>query len=630
MTVIKRFRMALLLALVLAALRGAPALAHAIVTRTDPADGAVLSEAPSQVRLWFSEEVSVSLSKFRVLDSQGRPLPGITHHADDGAPALIVIDLPDLTPGAYRVTWDALSTDDLHITSGSIVFGVQTSADGAAGAGQSGSNTPDPIEVGLRWLDFAALSTLIGALALALLASPDETVTRRLLRLALLAGGAALITGLGGVLVQAIAISSDPNSALPPGGALLQLLTQTAYGTRWLMREVWTLVLLIIVVWQSSQPVIGRLALGATIPLGLALVGLQAMNGHATAFNDDSLVRVISDALHLLGAGVWVGGLIALGVACGPLLRRGPAEAAQARLILRRFGLIAACSLSVLFVTGLYNSGQQIASLDALLFTFYGHTLLIKIALVFAVGGVGLINASLLHPRVADVIRRLLRRPPGWTLIAPRRLRRTLLVEMFGGTAVVLLAAVLGSSTPARGPEFDPPVDTPPQTLSANVNDLFVTFSIKPNRPGQNFISIGVFDTRRPAPAPIERVSAQLIPPDGSTRFSFEAEEIGKGKYQITGNAIGLPGDWGLQVTVYRPGLPDAVWSFPWNVMPVSRLSPRPVVVSNQPLAPVVTAAALLLAVIFSGGLYALLRQEIGAHRTRPPRGAPPDGVDAG
>ena len=40
-----------------------------------------------------------------------------------------------------------------------------------------------------------------------------------------------------------------------------------------------------------------------------------------------------------------------------------------------------------------------------------------------------------------------------------------------------------------------------------------VTLALKPNRPGQNFVTLGVFDTRRPAPAPIDEVAVQLQGP---------------------------------------------------------------------------------------------------------------------
>jgi copper transport protein len=508
-----------------------------------------------------------------------------------------------------------LSTDDLHLRHGSIVFGVQTAAGGAAAA--TPDYAPQPFEVIARWIDFVALASLIGALALMLLTLPasiDATLTasteRRLLTLAVFAAGAALITSSGGVVGQAVTLSSGSVTGLSAIDAAMQLLTQTEYGSRWLMREGWTIALLAILVWQRRQVPVNRLVLGATLPLIGGLAVLQAMNGHATSFTDTSLVRIAADALHLLGAGVWVGGLIALTIAIAPVLRRADAarrtDAALARSILQRFGLLASASLGVLIVTGLYNSGQQVASLDALLFTLYGQALLLKIGLVLIVGLIGLLNSARLHPQVGAIVSRIIRRP----IESPRHLGRTVTLEAIGAIGVLLIVAVLGSSQPARGPEFDPPAeDTTLQTVSTNVEALFMTFSIKPNRPGQNFISIGAFNTRRPAPAPIEKVTVRFTPPDGAAGFDLNADLIGKEKYQITGDAINSPGDWQMTIQAQRPGLPTATWTFPWNVMPASALSARPVKVSNQPIEPWLNLAAGLGGLIGVGGGLAVWRR---------------------
>ena len=611
MTRLARARAALIVAVGVALLISAPAFAHAFINRTDPVDGAVLAEAPRQIRLWFSEEIAVNLSKFALNDNTGSSLPLGSVRADASDPALIIIDLPDLKPNAYRVTWDVLSTDDLHLRSGSIVFGVQTAADGAAVA--QASTAPQPLEVLIRWIDFVALATLIGALAIALLvAAPGDTepalivsTERRLLKLALAATVLALMTSLGGVLIQALTLSSG-SARLSVVDAAVQLLTQTSYGSRWLMREGWSITLLFLIVWQRRQPTVSRLALSATLPLLFALAVLQAMNGHAASFNDTSNARIAAAALHLLGAGVWVGGLIALATAIVPLLRRGSVESALARSILRRFGLVAAASLGLLLVTGLYNSGQQVASVDALLFTFYGQSLLLKIVLILCVGAIGLINSSLLHPDVANIIRRLLHRPLGGTLAPGRHLWRTITIEAISASVILLFAALLGSSQPARGPEFDPPSESAiVKTASANVADLSVTFSIKPNRPGQNFISVGAFDTRRPAPAPIRRVTVHFMPPDGAPdgagEFVRDADLIGNGKYQIAGDAINLAGNWRITVAVQRPGLADVVWTLPWTVASPTEANRRPVQVSNQPLAPWFNLAAVLSALMVLG-----------------------------
>ena len=595
----------------------APALAHAFVTRTDPVDGATLAEAPRQIRLWFSEEVALNLSKFAVIDSAGQSISIDAVHSEAADPAQVTLDLPELKPSAYRVTWDALSTDDLHITSGSIVFGVQTAAGSAVAQIESAPATTDVLA---RWIDFVALTTLIGAVVMALVARSLGDVnadliavaTRRLLSLALWATVAALFTGSGGLVSQAVTLRSGGASVFE---ALGQLLTQTSYGSRWLMREGWSIVLLGIIVWQRRQIKVNQLVLASTLPLLIALLVLQAMNGHATAFNDSSLVRVAADAVHLLAAGLWVGGLIALVVAVVPLLRRGTDEAALARLILKRFGVLAASSLGVLVVTGLYNSGQQVASLDALLFTLYGQALMLKIGLILTVGLMGLINATLLHPRVAEGLRRALRRPIGWQPIAPRLLRRTVLIEAIGASSILLLAAVLGSSEPARGPQFDPPrEDATAQTATTNMDGLFVAFSIKPNRPGQNFISIGAFNTRRPAPAPIEQLKVRLVSPSGEAIDSI-AELTAKDKYQITGEQIGQPGEWQISIEAQRPGMPVARWVFSWTVLPASTLSARPVRVSNQPLAPWLEWVALISAGLMAGIMAISWRRQ---HRSQP------------
>lgn len=618
----KRTRLAILLAFGLVVLASAPALAHAVVLRSDPLDGAVLADAPPHIRLWFSEEIAVSLSTFTVSANSGEVIPIAAVQADAADPTLIIIDVPKLKPGAYRVTWNVLSTDDLHLRRGSIVFGVQTAAEGAAAA--TPEYVPPPFEVLARWLDFVALAGLIGALALALVGLPATDITalhtavqRRWLSVALIAGGATLITSAGGLISQAVILSGNSVTGLSALQAAAQLLTQTEYGSRWLMREGWTMVVLVLLVRQSRQVVMSRLVLGATLPLIGALAVLQAMNGHATSFTEFSLMRVVVAALHLLAASVWVGGLIALAVAVVPGLRRGPEEAALARRVLRRFGLLASASVGVLVITGLYNSGQQVASLDALLFTLYGQALLLKIGLVLIVGLLGLINSARLHPRVAAMIQRLVRRPIG----SPRQLGRTIALEATGALGLLLLVAVLGSSQPARGPEFDPPDETALHTVSTNVDSLFMTFSIKPNRPGQNFISIGAFNTRRPAPAPVEQVTVKFVPPAGAAPFDLDADLIGEDKHQITGDMINLPGDWQMTVEARRPGLPMTTWTFAWNVMPASALSARPVRVSNQPLEPWLNLAAGLGGLIGGGGmLVAWLR---GTNRTRSPAREP-------
>ena len=294
-----------------------------------------------------------------------------------------------------------------------------------------------------------------------------------------------------------------------------------------------------------------------------------------------------------------------------PLRRRGPVEKVLARSILRRFSILAASSVAILAITGVFSSGEQVASLDALLFTFYGQALLLKVALVMGVMLIALMNSALLHPRIADLLRRLLRRPIGWTPLPARFLWRTIALESIGAVIVVLFAALLTATPPAHGPEFDPPsgeVAAPASDVSAMAGDLLITFSIRPNHPGQNFVDVGVFSTRRPPLAPIERVTVKLASPSTPNDVvTLAAQASANGRYEFPSSAITSTGDWDMSVTVTRPNLPDAVAKGFWTVTPPGpAVRTRPVVISNRPLAPWTILLALLVGAGVSAGLIAI------------------------
>ncbi|KPV51203.1 hypothetical protein SE17_22555 [Kouleothrix aurantiaca] len=190
-------------------------------------------------------------------------------------------------------------------------------------------------------------------------------------------------------------------------------------------------------------------------------------------------------------------------------------------------------------------------------------------------------------------------RPPIW---------RAVRAEALVGGAIVLCAAVLAAGQPARGPDFDPPPADVPALATSHADDLLVTVALKPNRPGQNFITLGVFDTRRPAPGPIEQVGVRLVSQQGAATPGMLARAQGAGRYEIVDAALAQPGAWQLTVTVRRAGLPDATTTITWTVLPPARAT-RPVVISAAPLAPWAWAAALLAAVLIALAAWALRRR---------------------
>jgi copper transport protein len=606
---------AILLALLVALLaRPDEALAHAGLVRSEPADNAILSEAPTEVRLWFNEPVSAEFSSVQVFDVHGQPVKaGLRRDAAD--PALLVLTLPTgLADGVYSVNWRVLSEADAHFTQGLMVFGLGEGADvGAAASGQIESSAP-LAEVLLRWLNYGLLTALIGALAARFLVltrmqrDPGVgphlvTAQGRALRWATWAGVAALAVGLGLLLYQSLALMQT----LPKGSSLPavsgQLLSRSRWGTLWLARQAMLLAFVGVLLLAPSgrrQRLAGSLA--ALLAVGLLVV--QALGSHAAALSSDTALAVAVDALHLLGAGLWLGTLLALAVALLPLVlwqKTGILDLVRAGW--GPFGRIAAPRVGLIAATGFYSLGRQVATPDALLTTFYGRALLGKIGLMLAVGAVGMLNSMLLHPGVATPLARLLRRPAGWSPLSLRRLPALVLAESGLGLVLFLVVGLVTSSAPARGPEFTIAANDLLESQSQMADDLVVTFSAKPNKPGQNVYTMRTISQRRPPPAEILRVILHFtyLGQDMGT-VTADAEQMEENLYRLGGSYFSLPGLWQVEVDVRRRGIEDSVARFDWTVAPPGEA--RPVILSNRAWEPLLTVlAAGLLVLVLSATL---------------------------
>lgn len=102
----------------------APLWAHSTLERSEPKNGAVLKQAPQEIRMWFSEPIKAGLSTFAVHDAAGKQVDKGDLRADEKEPALVRLSLlPTLAPGAYKVTWSAVA-QDLHVMEGRFSFRV--------------------------------------------------------------------------------------------------------------------------------------------------------------------------------------------------------------------------------------------------------------------------------------------------------------------------------------------------------------------------------------------------------------------------------------------------------------------------------------------------------------------------
>ncbi len=112
-------------------------------------------------------------------------------------------------------------------------------------------------------------------------------------------------------------------------------------------------------------------------PLVLAAL-LLPFSGHAAAVQPTAAGAELNDAVHVLSAAMWAGGVIALASLRPP----GGWRAAEARVLLERFGRVAVIAFVVTALTGLLSATEHLAALSDLWTTAYGIWLAAKVICV--------------------------------------------------------------------------------------------------------------------------------------------------------------------------------------------------------------------------------------------------------
>ncbi|WP_435812873.1 copper resistance CopC/CopD family protein [Streptomyces mirabilis] len=410
-----RVLLLLLLAVIGAVLAGAaPASAHAALTGSDPQQGAVVSQAPTQVSLTFSEKVAMSAGSVRVLDPKGKRVD--TGKATDLGGTTYGVKLHSGLPdGTFTVTYQVVSADS-HPVSGAFTFSVgapsQTSvalSDPAVGGGVVGAL----YGVG-RYVSYAGFILLVGGAAFVLACWQRGAGVRPVQRLVVsgwlaLTGATLALLLLRGSYVGSGKVGDIFDLTLL--GQVLQTKSGAALVSRLLLLAAGALFIAVLfgayarrdeadvtdasgkddgsdkggVDAEKRDLTFGLAIGGAVVAAGLA--ASWAMAEHASTGIQAGLAMPV-DVLHLLAVAIWLGGLSTLLVA----LFRAPAETQIDAVAVRRFSRLAFGSVTVLAATGIYQSWRQVGSWSALTGTWYGQLLLIKIGLVAVLVGIAWIS----------------------------------------------------------------------------------------------------------------------------------------------------------------------------------------------------------------------------------------------
>jgi copper transport protein len=383
------------------------ALAHATLESTSPADGSVVRHAPAQVTATFDEPVGISSGSLKVFAPNGERVDtGGTKHGS--TPAQIVIALKTgLVNGTYTVGWAVVSADS-HRVSGAFTFSI--------GARSATSVNPDTVNqttsplVGIafgvvRFAAFTCFALLIGAVAFVLWCWPAGASSPLVLRLTMGAWSGLAGSVLGAVLLQgAYGAGTGVSQVFWPN--VLHATLYSRYGRSLGIRLILVIAALFVftAILGSLRAETRRVPAAASVTWGglaVALAATWAAADHAGTGMQVPL-SLVSDTVHLSAVAVWLGGLTMLVTIV--LRRSRPPVAKQARnkasrktqqataeavAAVERFSPLALACVGAILLTGTYQAWRNVGTWPALFDTTYGRLLLIKIAAMCVLIGLG-------------------------------------------------------------------------------------------------------------------------------------------------------------------------------------------------------------------------------------------------
>jgi copper transport protein len=539
----------------LACLQPAPADAHALLVRSLPEANSELAEAPQTIDMWFSEPLEGDFSTARVVDSTGAEVATGQAVPDAADPMHMSLPLGELAPGIYTVAWKTLSRVDGHEWYGSFPFTV-LNADGSRPTGAAAevadsqrSELPSPVETAARWLALFGMMLLFGVPLFLLVVLQDTANETASFSLAASVGKLARwLVCIAAVAVIAGSWLQIANQAvrLDEPSQIVALISGTRGGQIALARQVAAMIALALFLFLPGR----RGQLAALLAAATGLLAF-AVTSHAGAV-PGSAWAVAVDAIHLLAAAAWIGGLTLL-----PFLawqaRRLPGAPDRERLpeVLLRFSYLASFSVFVLAVSGLFSSLVELPALSNLIDTAYGRVLLVKLVLVALTLEIAFFNRRVVHAQAQRLL----------GTKGVRAFQRMVTLEAAIALALTVVVAILVQTPAPRGlAQQDTAAVELPFNIIAQAGDVYIHLQITPNRAGHNRFWTHLY---HPDGSPIGEV--QLV----RLLFDYQEMQLGQARVDLSplgqdtfaaeGTFLSQPGQWDLSVYVRRRGMDDAL-----------------------------------------------------------------------
>ena len=301
----------------------------------------------------------------------------------------------------------------------------------------------------VRAIHFAATAMTAGALIFraavaepALRSTPAATTVVRpqILLIAWIGLAIAAASAVVWFQLQAAAMSGLPFGEAMTPNVLSAVLNETQFGLVSKVRFVLAVILAACLAYNRFAPA-RWLALGSAI----GFIAAIAWTGHAgSTLGAMGNLHLTADALHLIAAASWIGGLVPLALLLAAARRKQVfARASLARDAAQRFSTLGIVSVGTLLVTGIVNAWILVGSIHALIVTGYGRLLVLKLVVFAIMLTLAAVNRFWLTPKLAFSSEN---EPQ---LSALRQLTRNSVIEIALGLTIFVIVGVLGTLHPA-------------------------------------------------------------------------------------------------------------------------------------------------------------------------------------
>ena len=548
-----------------------PVSAHGYLLRSIPEDRAVLERAPARLQYWFSEGLEPRFTSLTLRDQKGFVLATGQVSSDNNA--LLTARLPrNLPDGAYIVDMRIAFASDGHVIAQSLVFFVGQEISGIKG--QAVLNQANPLEVIWRTLTLSSATLLFGLCFLysTILVPAWGSKTYRagllpprimytLNRIMIIALVVAFAGNSLAILQQTMTFFDADLGQVISQNLWMVVRVGTRFGDLWSAR----MLLLVLVSFlfglslylRTDQPETVRPFWTANAWAMLIVVGTFSAGSHAAGSIIWPWVTTFNDWFHVIGVGLWVGGLAALALILPAALVPYQGEQRRQALlaVMKRFSRLATACVVLVIATGIYSAATWIYTPSDVTGTPFGGALVLKLLLV-----VGLLLVALIH-HIALRPERYMR----WQAITKRVQDFVPSLRVESGLALIVLASVgLLSATPVPIPYFIQK-GVPPPTATQQVGNLSLTLTITPGGPGVN--TYDTLITRNGQPVDGLNMRLQFVNPQRDQHGTWEiTENAENGLYITAGAEIDRPGQWWSLLDLTLPDGSIQRVAFDWNI----------------------------------------------------------------